>query len=154
MAIVSRVRGFLEESTFRTTLAFNVLAGRTPIETLKRPWIRSLETPILVDVFDWTTDRLLFSVLVWPPIEVGDRDARYVHRERVEEVTEAIAKGAAEKMWSTYWEVDYGLTWDHERECWIDGDGYAYDGSRLGAGSRRRKVPVKGVDDEEAVSGL
>ncbi len=139
-AFISKVRGFWDEATFRIALAFNVLAGRTPIETFKRPWIRSVETPVLVDVFDWTTDRLLFSVLVWPPMEVSDRDVRYVHQERLEEITEAIAKGAAEKMWSTYWEVDYGLQWDHQREVWVDGDGAAYDGSRLGAGSRRRRV--------------
>ena len=35
-----------------------------------------------------------------------------------------------------YWEANYGLTWDHGREVWVDGDGHAYDGSRFGAGSR------------------
>jgi hypothetical protein len=52
------------------------------------------------------------------------------HRQRVEEVLEAIGKGAAEKMWSTYWEVSE-LAWDHMRECWVDGDGIAYDGERF-----------------------
>jgi len=39
-------------------------------------------------------------------------------------------------MWSTYWEVDYGLKWDNSAECWVDGDGAAYDGRRLNAYSR------------------
>jgi hypothetical protein len=36
--------------------------------------------------------------------------------ERVEEVMAAFAEGATRKRWSTYWEVDHGLTWDHGRE--------------------------------------
>jgi hypothetical protein len=39
--------------------------------------------------------------------------------------------------WSTRYEVDYGLRWDPKRECWVDGDGHAYDGSRFSADSRR-----------------
>jgi len=137
LAFANGVGDFLEEAFFRLALAFNVLVGRVPLKTEKRSWIRSVETPVLVDVFDWTTDRLLFSVLVWPPLERPGQDAPYEHHQRVEAVLEAIAKGAKEKMWSTYWEVDYGLTWDHSRECGVDGDGHRYDGSRFGAGSRR-----------------
>jgi hypothetical protein len=64
-------------------------------------------------------------------IETGERD----QRERANEVIGAIARGAAEKMWSTRWEVAE-LAWDHMRECWVDSDGHAYDGSRFGAGGR------------------
>ena len=35
--------------------------------------------------------------------------------------------GAAEMAWSTCYEVDYGLRWDHERQVWTAGDGFAYD---------------------------
>ena len=54
-----------------------------------------------------------------------------------ERAAEAIAKDAAEKMWSSYWEMDYGLKWNHARECWVDSDGHRYDGSRFGVGSGR-----------------
>ena len=126
----------VEEVAFRVGLAFDVLVGRVPIRTDKRPWVRSAETPILVDVYDWTTDRLIFSVLCWPPLESDMGDAYQDHRERVEEVMTTFAEGAGRKSWSTYWEVDHGLVWDHRRECWQDGDGHRYDGSRFGAGSR------------------
>jgi hypothetical protein len=119
------------------SLSTSFLVGRVPQRAEKRSWVRSVETPVLVDVYSWVDDRLLFSVLVWPPLETPGKDAPYEHHQRVEAVLEAIAKGAKEKMWSTYWEVDYGLAWDARRECWVDGDGHRYDGSRFGAGSRR-----------------
>jgi hypothetical protein len=137
LAFADVVGGFIEEAAFRVVLAFNILAGRVPQRTDKRPWIRSVEVPALVDIFSWVDDRLIFSVLVWPPLESPGQDAPHEHHERVEGVLEAIAKGAQQKMWSTYLEVDYGLTWDMSRECWVDGDGHRYDGSRFGAGSRR-----------------
>jgi hypothetical protein len=86
-----------------------------------------------LDVFDWTNDRLLFSVLIWPSLEPSPEDADYVFHERVDEIKEAIAKGCADKSWSTLFETDYGLQWDHRRECWVDGDGHAYDGARFEA---------------------
>lgn len=46
-------------------------------------------------------------------------------------------KGAAEKAWATLFETDYGLRWDPRRECWVDSDGHAYDGSGFGAQNRR-----------------
>ena len=136
-AFANGVGDFFEEAIFRLVLAFNILIGRVPQRAEKRSWIRSVEAPVLVDVHDWTTDRLLFSVLVWPPLETPGQAAPYEHHQRVEAVLEAFAKGAKEKMWSTYWEVDYDLQWDHKRECWVDGDGHRYDGSQFGAGSRR-----------------
>ncbi len=104
----------MAEARFRVALAFDVLAGRTPQKTDKRPWVQSVEAPILADVRDWTTDRLIFSVLVWPPLEADGRDSRRIHRQRAEDVMGAFAKGSAEKAWSTYWEVDHGLVWVHE----------------------------------------
>ena len=121
----------IEEAVFRLALAFDVLVGKVPQRTDKRAWVRSVDVPVLVDTYDWTTDRLLFSVLIWPALELPGRDAERAQRERVEQVTEAIAQGAREKMWSTYWVVDHGLQWDPHRECWRDGDGPHYDGSRF-----------------------
>jgi hypothetical protein len=46
----------------------------------------------------------------------------------------------AENTWSTYWEVDHGLVWVHEREVWVHDDWHAYDGSRFGIGSRRPRA--------------
>jgi hypothetical protein len=62
--------------------------------------------------------------------------APHEHGERVEEVLDVIARGAGEKCFSTYWEVDWGLRWNPAREVWVDGDGHRYDGSRFGVGSR------------------
>jgi hypothetical protein len=136
--LADAVGAFIEEVAFRTVLAFKVLADRVPIETEKRAWIRSAETPALVDVYSWVDDRLIFSVLIWPSLETSAHDADYVYRQRVDEVKEAIAKGAADKAWSTRFETDYGLKWDHERQVWTDSSeaGFAYDGSRFGVGSR------------------
>jgi hypothetical protein len=135
-AFAAAVAAFAGQVWFRISLAFDVLAGRMPRRTDKRPWVRSVEAPILADVRDWTTDRLIFSVLVWPPLEADGRDACRIHRGRAEEVMGPFARGPADKAWSTYWEVDHGLLWVHEREVWVDGDGHAYDGSRFGIGGR------------------
>ena len=136
LAFATLVGGFLEEAAFRVVLAFDVLTGRAPQCVERRWWNRAAETPVLVDVLDWTNERLLFSVLVWPPLESELGTAERDHGQRVEEVLGAIAKGAAEKMWSTRWEVS-GLAWDHKRECWVDGDGHAYDAARLYEYSRQ-----------------
>ena len=119
----------MEEAIARTSLAWAVLRGRSPKPLEKRWWNRATETPTLVDFYSWVDDRLIFSVLVWPPLESGPATAERDHRDRVGEVIEAIARGAAEKIWSTRWEVSE-LAWDHRRECWVDGDGHAYDGSK------------------------
>jgi hypothetical protein len=60
---------FFEEAAFRLVLAFDVIVGRTPRQVERRWWNRAVETPILIDVLDWTDDRLIFSVLVWPSLE-------------------------------------------------------------------------------------
>jgi hypothetical protein len=125
---------FLEESAFRLELACDVLLGRVPRKVKRRFWNRSQETPVLVDVYDWTDDRLIFSVLVWPTLDPDHRfhtEARRALEERVEGVIKVIAKGATEQLWSTYWLIDYDLRWDKRRGAWISSDGHAYDGARL-----------------------
>ena len=137
LAFAGAVGDFFEEAGFRVSLAWAVLSGRLPLRAERRWWSRSTETPVLVDVHDWTSDRLLFSVLVWPSLESDPRDADYVYHQRVDEVLEALARGAAEKGWSTLFETDYGLKWDHKREVWTDSEGHAYDGSRFKARQAR-----------------
>jgi hypothetical protein len=136
LAFADSLGVFIEEAAFRTVLAFDVLVGRVPQGVDKRFWNRAAETPVLIDVYSWLDERLIFSTIVWPPLESGPRTAERDHRERVEEVLGVIAKGASEKLWSTYWEVSE-LAWDNERECWVDGDGIAYDGARLYEYSRQ-----------------
>jgi hypothetical protein len=79
LAFANAVGDFFEEAIFRLALAFDVLLGRVPQRTDKRPWVRSVETPVLVDCYDRTNDRLVFSVLVWPPLESSRQDA-YLER--------------------------------------------------------------------------
>jgi len=123
------VGAFLEEAAFRLVLAFCVIIGRMPRQVERRWWNRAVETPILIDVLDWTDDRRIFSVLVWPSLESSAQEATYDHRERVRVVLGAISRGAADMAWSTRFETDYGLRWDHERQVWTASDGFAYDSS-------------------------
>ena len=115
------------DDIMRLVLAFYVIAGRMPRQVERRRWNRSTETPVLVDVFDWTDDRRIFSVLVWPSLESSLQDADHAHHQRVEEVKKTIAKGAPEMAWFTRFETDYGLRWDPERQVWTGTDGYAFD---------------------------
>jgi hypothetical protein len=124
------VGAFLDEAAFRVVLAFRVIAGRLPDEVERREWNRSVEAPILVDVLDWTNDRSICSVLVWPPLESPLEDALRDHRLRASQVKAVIAEGAAEMAYSTRFETDHGLRWDHDREVWTDDSGFAYDGRR------------------------
>jgi len=96
LAFADAVGGFLDEAAFRMGLAFDVLVGRTPQTLERRAWNRTRETPALIDVLDWTDDRRIFSVLVWPSLESRLHDADYVFHRRVEEVKEVIARGAAD----------------------------------------------------------
>jgi hypothetical protein len=45
---------------------------------------------ILLDVFDWTTDRRLFSVLVWLSLEVREDEAFSAQLARAEQVKQVI----------------------------------------------------------------
>ncbi len=125
-AFANAVGGFIEEAAFRVVLAWAVLRGKSPKPVEKRWWNRATETPVLVDVYDWTDDRLIFSVLAWPALEGEPRGAARDQQERVEEVLRVLHAGAAEMAWSTRYEVDYGLRWDPDREVWVASDGFAY----------------------------
>jgi hypothetical protein len=102
------------------------LRGKSPKPVEKRWWNRASETPVLVDVWDWTNGRHIFSILVWPALEVPPSSAARAQQERAKLVRQVIARGAAELTWSTRYEVDYGLRWDHERQVWVATDGFAY----------------------------
>ncbi len=120
------VGDFIEEAAFRTSLAWAVLRGRSPKPLEKRWWNRATETPVLIDVYDWTDERHIFSVLVWPALESAPERAAHAQQERARQVIRVLHAGAAEMAWSTRYEVDYGLRWDHEREVWAADDGFAY----------------------------
>ena len=120
---------FLDEAAFRMSLAWAVLRGRSPKPVEKRWWNRATETPVLIDVWDWTDERRIFSVLVWPSLEVAPEKAAYAQQERSKQVLRLLHAGAAEMAWSTRYEVDYGLAWDHRRRVWRAEDGFAYDGA-------------------------
>lgn len=118
---------FIDEAAFRVVLAFDVLVGRMPRRTERRWWNRAIESPALVEVYDWTDERLIFSVLVWPSVESQTHEASFKHRARVEEVVRAICQGAADRAWSVRYEVDYGLRWEAEKQVWTARDGHAYE---------------------------
>ena len=117
------------EVAFRTTLAWAVLRGRSPRPIEKRWWNRATEAPVLIDVWDWTNERHIFSVLVWPSLEVPPEKAARAQQERAKQVMRVIHAGAAEMAWSTRYVVDYGLRWDAERQVWEASDGFAFDGA-------------------------
>jgi hypothetical protein len=121
---------FFDEAEFRLLLSWDVMRGNVPLRTEKRWHNRSLETPVLIDVYDWTDDRRIFSVLVWPSLESQPDVAELAHFERVVQVKQVLAKGATEQALTTLFETDWDLKWDHERRCWITQDGFAYDGAR------------------------
>jgi hypothetical protein len=131
LAFADALFAFIEEAAFRVDLALQVLAGRLPLERERRWWNRATKTPVLVDVYDWTDEWLVFSLLVWPPLESPPEDAPYDHRERVGAILEAIAQGSTDRAWSVRWEIDGDLRWDDECQVWVGEDGFAYDGSRF-----------------------
>jgi hypothetical protein len=64
------VGGFIEEAVERTSLEWAVLRGKAPKPVERRWWNRATEAPVLIDVWAWSSDRNIFSVLVWPALEV------------------------------------------------------------------------------------
>src|SRR5918998_1266062 len=100
-AFADVVGGFIEEAGFRVVLAWAVLRGKSPKPVEKRWWNRSLERPVLIDVYDWTDDRRIYSVLVWPTLEVPSEKAAYAQQIRAKQVMRVIQAGAAELNWST-----------------------------------------------------
>ena len=131
---------FLAACAFRVGLAFDVLAGRVPRVSPRRWWTRSVETPLLVEAYDWTDERLLFSVLVWPALEEPATDSYHLQRERTRQVLEVLHRGAGELAWSTRYDVHDGLVWDDERQVWAGPDAFPYDGARLFGYSRGGEV--------------
>jgi hypothetical protein len=124
-AFADGVGGAIEEAAFRVSLATRVLLGKAPKPVEKRVWDKDLDTPTLVEAYDWTTDRLLFSTLVWPSLEVPGIEASQAQEERVEQVKEVVMRGALEKAWATKLEVTYGMAWDSRRQEWRYRDGAA-----------------------------
>jgi hypothetical protein len=118
---------FLEEAAFRVSLAWAVLRGKSPKSVEKRPWSKAAEAPTLIDVYSWTDERHVFSVLVWPALEVAPNKAAHAQQERAKQVIRVLHAGAAEMAWSTRCEVDYGLRWDSKRQVWTAADGFAYE---------------------------
>jgi hypothetical protein len=135
-AIAGAIVAFVAEACFRAELAFDVLRGRVPMVRPRRWWNRNAEPPTLVDVHDWANDRLIFSVLVWPPLDEPAETKARDHHERVHEIIWVLHAGATEMAWSTRYDVDDGLRWDAGREVWVGSDGFAYDGARLRRYSR------------------
>ena len=137
-AFAVRVGDAVEEGAFRLFLAYEVLAGRQPQERRRRYWNRARETPVLIDAYDWTDDRLIFSLLVWPVLDSNIHEAPYAQDERARQVKESFGRVCADLAWSTRFETTYGLEWDPAREVWTDREGHAYDGERLFGYSRAR----------------
>jgi hypothetical protein len=125
-ALAEAVGGFIEEGAFRVSLATCVLLGKSPKTVEKRAWDKDLEVPTLLDFFDWTTDRHLFSVLVWPSLEVPEDSSFQAQEERTQQVKQVIMRGAAEKAWATRVEVTYGLAWESRRQAWVAPDDFGY----------------------------
>jgi hypothetical protein len=135
----ARVVGdFLDEAGYRVSLAFRVLFGLVPVEVERRPWNQDAECPVLMDIFDWTQDKLVASVLVWPVLEATPENADEALVERVEQFKGILYKGAADMAISTRVDIDCFLRWDSNRRCWVDDTGYSYDGDRKILQERRK----------------
>jgi hypothetical protein len=130
-AFANGVGACIEEGAARIALAWAVLRGKSPKPIERRWWNRSAECPVLIDVYDWTDERLLYSVLIWPSLEVPPEKAAYAQQERAKQVMRVLHAGAAEMAWSTCYVVDFGLKWNSDRRVWTAEDGFAYDGERL-----------------------
>lgn len=139
-SVLASLAAFGEEAAFRSGLAWAVLTGRVPVERTRRWWNRAAEAPVLIDVSDWTDERLIFSVLVWPPLESHTHRAGLDHDARVRDVKGIIEQGALAMAFSTRFDTDYGLQWDAKRGVWAASDGYAFDGERLTSYSRGGEV--------------
>src|SRR3712207_7540533 len=65
---------------------------RRPPRSTLFPYTTLFRSPVLIDCYSWTDDRLIFSVLVWPSLESSAAEADYVYQQRVREVIDAIAR--------------------------------------------------------------
>ena len=136
-SVLAALVAFKDEVAFRSGLAWAVLAGRVPIERERRWWNRAAEAPVLIDISDWQDGRLIFSVLVWPPLESHAHRAGLDHDARVRDVKEVIERGSLAMAYTTRFDTDCGLRWDPKREAWVASDCHAFDGKRLTAYSRK-----------------
>jgi hypothetical protein len=120
----------LDEAAFRLFLSWRVLSGRLPQTIEHRAWKPERESPVVVNVYDWTTYTLLFSVMIWPPLDVEAttlEKAENYKLQRAEDVMRAISKGAGQMRWSLLYEREERLSWDRRRAVWVTGDGHAYE---------------------------
>jgi hypothetical protein len=89
-------------------------------------------------LYDWTTYTLLFSVMVWPPVDVSEAQAdtlekvEYFQQHRVQDVMRCISKGAGGMGWSLLFETEERLIWDRRREVWVTEDGHAFEYPEMG----------------------
>jgi hypothetical protein len=86
----------------------------------------------VVNVYDWTTYTLLFSVMIWPPLDVEANTlekAEFYKGQRAEDVMRTISKGAGQMKWSLLYEREERLVWDRRRAVWVcqENPGAAYD---------------------------
>jgi hypothetical protein len=108
----------------------HVLRGHLPRTIEHRSWKPEREAPIVVNVYDWTTYTLLFSVMIWPPVDVTantPEKAENYKLQRAEGVMAAITRGAAGMSWSLLYETEERLSWDKRRAVWVTHDGVAYE---------------------------
>jgi len=121
---------FLDEAAFRTLICWRVLSGQLPQGIAHRSWKPEREAPVVVNVYDWTTYTLLFSVLIWPPVDVAANTlekAEFYKGQRAEDVMAAITRGAGQMKWSLLYEREERLQWDRRRAVWVTQDGHAFD---------------------------
>jgi hypothetical protein len=129
-AFAELLGAFLDEAAFRSRLCWRVATGQLPAVTQHRSWNYSREVPLLVNVFDWTTSTLLFTVMVWPATDQAANtpaEAKRLHLQRAECVMQSITRGATEIKWSLFYEVEEQLKWDDRRALWVTHDGVAYE---------------------------
>jgi hypothetical protein len=129
-AFACALANFLDEAAFRLVLASCVIAGRMPRQEERRWWNRAVEAPVLIDVLDCGLTTGASSAC-----SCGRRWSLRQMRppattESARAVMRTISRGAADMSWSTRFETDYGLKWDHERQVRTARDGFAYDGQR------------------------
>jgi hypothetical protein len=111
-------------------ICWRVLTGQLPQRIEHRSWNRQREAPIVVNVHDFSTTTLLFSVLIWPPLDVSANtpaEADAYQLERAEAVMACITKGAGGLGWNLLYEREERLHWDKRRAVWVTQDGHGFE---------------------------
>jgi hypothetical protein len=131
----------LDEAAFRMLLCWRVLTGQLPQRIEHRSWKPERESPVIINVYDWVSYTLIFSILVWPPADVAAETlekAQYYKLLRAEDVMAAITRGAGQMKWSLLYEREEGLQWDRRRAVWVTqgnpGHAFEYPSTDLGGG--------------------